>query len=163
MRLLPAALILALVSLAPGCRSGSRPPPAVLLPETNEVQGWSKVGQTRTFEAGTLWQYINGEAEKYIRAGVERTLTADYRYRDKLEAVADIHAMSTREGATSVFGSEPATGSDPIALGDAGRLYEGSVTFHKGSYLVRLVAYQKTTETATALLELARGIERKLP
>lgn len=149
-----AALLLVL-----GCRSAK---PPGLLPETGEAAGWSKAGQTRTFEAGNLWQYLDGGAEKYVQAGVEKTVTADYRYRDGTEATADIHVMQAAAGAGRILESEPAAGSEPVGLGDEGRLYGASLTFRKGRYLVRLVAYQQAPQTGSALVALGRSIEIKL-
>jgi len=128
----------------------------------NDVAGWKKSGQTRIFEADKLWEYIDGDAEKYIQAGVQKTLTADYRYKDKSDAVADVYVMSAPGGARSVFESESALGSEPVELGDGGRLYKGSLTFRKGPYFVRLVAYQDAPDVQDALVALGRGIERRL-
>ncbi len=152
------AAVIAAACLLLGCA----PKPAQLFPETGEVPAWSRTGQTRTFEAANLWQYVNGDADRYVRAGLQRTLTTDYRYQDKTEAVADIHIMAAPEGATKIFESESSAGSQPVQLGDAGRLYGASLTFRKGPYFVRLVAYQSAPETGKALLELARAIEGKL-
>ena len=131
-------------------------------PESGEVPGWTKAGETRRFEAADLWKYVDGDAERYLRAGVRRTLTANYRYGDAVEAVADIHLMEAAPAAASIFESEPSAGSRSVALGDAGRSYGQSVTFHRGPFFVRLVAYQDVPRTEQALVSLARGIEARL-
>lgn len=162
MRLLLVVSLLAVAFSTPGCGRKSESKPAALFPQSNEVAGWTKSGETRTFEASNLWEYIDGDAEKYIQAGVERTLTADYRYQDKIEAVADIHIMKAPEGTRKVFDSESSAESRPVELGDAARLTRGSLTFRKGRYLVRLTAFQDAPEVGKALLELGRAIERRL-
>jgi len=131
-------------------------------PKTDEVAGWSKSGATRTFEAANLWEYIDGDAEKYLQAGVENTLTADYRYQNKVEAVADVYIMKTPEGARKIFESESSAGSQHIQLGDDARRFPATLSFRKGQYFVRLTAYQEAPEIGAALTELARAIERKL-
>jgi hypothetical protein len=93
---------------------------------------------------------------------VQKTLTADYRYREKSDAVADVYVMSAPDGARSILESESALGSEPVQLGDGGRLYKGSLTFRKGLYVVRLVAYQDAPDVQDALVALGRAIERKL-
>jgi hypothetical protein len=105
---------------------------------------------------------VDGDAERYLRAGVRRTLTANYRYGDTVEAVADIHLMEAPRGAASIFEAEPSAGSRSLALGDAGRSYGQSLTFRRGPYFVRLVAYQDAPQTERALLNLAQGIEARL-
>jgi ferredoxin len=136
--------------------------PRSWFPESGDVPGWTKVGETRSFEAVDLWKYVDGDAERYLRAGVRRTLTANYRFADTVDAVADIHLMEAPRGAASIFESEPATGSRPVALGDAGRSYGQSLTFRHGAFFVRLVAYQDTPQTERALLGLAQGIAARL-
>jgi len=136
--------------------------PASWFPESGDAPGWTKLGETRLFEAADLWKYVDGDAERYLRAGVRRTFTANYRYGDTVEAVADIHLMETPRGAASIFESESSAGSRPVSLGDAGRSYGQSLTFHRGAFFVRLVAYQDTPQTEPALVSLGQGIERRL-
>jgi hypothetical protein len=155
------ALAILAVVMALGCSPKPNSKTPTLFPETNEVPGWSK-GETRTFEADRLWEYIDGDADRYIQAGVLRTLTTDYRYRDKIEAVADIYVMKAPEGARKIFDSESSVGSQPLQLGDSARLFPATLTFRKGPYFVRLVAYQEDPEVGKALTELAGAIERKL-
>lgn len=130
--------------------------------ETGQAPGWTKTSETRAFPPDRLYEYIDGDAEKYIQAGVEQTLTADYRYGEKIDAVADVFVMSRSEGATKVFESQPATGSQPVRLGDAGRLYRGSVTFRKGRYFIRLVAFTDSAEVPNALVSLGGAIATRL-
>ena len=145
-----------------GCGVKSGSPSVLLFPESNEVAGWSKVGETRIFKAGDLWKYVDGDAEKYIQAGVQETFTANYSYKNSIDAAADIHVMATTGGPGKIMDSESSQDSQPVPLGDSGRLYGASLIFRKGPYLVRLVAFKQSPEVGKALVELARGIERKL-
>lgn len=160
--LLPMSFLLTGCWLA-ACSQNRGSQPAAFFPRSNEVAQWAKVGETRTFKADDLWQYNDGDAEKYIRAGVRETLTANYRYADSFEAVADIHVMANAGGPQQIMDSESSAGSRPMALGDSGRSYGASLTFRKGPYLVRLVAYKQSQDVPQALADLARGIEKKLP
>jgi polyferredoxin len=141
---------------------GQAPKPMSWFPESGDAPGWTKVGETRLFEAADLWKYVDGDAERYLRAGVRRTLTANYRYGDTVEAVADVHLMEAPSGAAMIFESEPSAGSRMLALGDAGRSYGQSLTFRRGRFFIRLVAYQDTPQTERALVSLGQAIERRL-
>jgi len=158
---LKAAIILAL-SLLLGCGAKSKPDVAKLLPSSNEVPGWTKTSETRVFPAERLYEYIDGDADKYVRAGVQQTLTADYRFGEKTEATADIFVMAAPDGAAAVFESQTATGGQPIALGDAARAYRGSLSFRQGRYFVRVVAYEDAPDVSDALTALGQGISNKL-
>jgi hypothetical protein len=152
----------ALVAAGAGCKKSSANESS-FFPQTNEVSGWTNAGDTRTFAAAELSNYIDGDAEKYLKAGVRSTSTADYKFSDRTQAVADIYTMSAADGAKSIFESEPAVGAASAPIGDAARLYSQSLVFRKGPYLVRIVAYQVSPQLPQALLDLGHGIERKLP
>jgi len=154
--LLVAALALAL-SLA--C---SRRVPAEPFPASNEVAGWAKIGETRTFSAAELWSYVDGDAERYVKAGVQSTSTADYKFKDQFDAAIDIYTMSSTAGARTILDSEPAAETKTVAIGDSARMHSASLVFCKGQHLVRMVAYRTSPETQPALQELGREIERRL-
>jgi hypothetical protein len=153
---------IALSFLLPGCGREPAAVPTDFFPGGNEVLGWSKVGETRTFAAANLWQYIDGDAEKYIQAGVQKTLTATYRYKDSTEATVDIHVMAAVDGPRRIMDAESSAESQSVALGDDGRSYGASLIFRSELYLVRVVAYKSSPEVGKALVELGRGIEKKL-
>ena len=155
-------VILVLAALVLGCRSKTSSTNVDFFPGSNVVQGWAKSGDTRTFEASHLWEYIDGDADKYVQAGVVKTLTNDYRFNGKTDATADVYVMAKADGAKQVYESESAEGSTPLALGDAARTAGGSVTFRQGPYFVRLVAYEDSPDIRQALTELARAISDRL-
>jgi len=134
-----------------------------LFPASNDVAGWTRTSDIRTFEAADLWKYIDGEAERYLKAGVVRVSTADYKFQNKVDAVVDIYTMKDPEGAAKILDSEPAGDANRVQLGDGARLYNQSLVFCKGPDLVRLVAYAESADTPQALLELGRSVAGRLP
>jgi len=134
----------------------------VPLPASNEVAGWVRTGDIRTFQAADLWKYIDGDAERYLKAGVQTVSTADYKFHDKIDAVVDIYTMAAMAGARQLFEAEPAADAKLIQLGDSARLYGQSLVLRKGAFLVRITAYEDSADTQPGLLSLGRGIERRL-
>lgn len=155
-----ATVLIGVVAVAAlsGCKKRAIDP----FPASGAVAGWDKTGDTRTFDAKNLYQYIDGDAEQYISAGVVTTSTADYKYQGQLEAVVDVHTMSGPEGARKIFETGQTKDAKTAQLGDAGIAFAQSVVFRKGPYLVRIVAYESTPDTPQALLALAHGVEAKL-
>lgn len=154
-----AMAIAVLVSVAcTGCKKKN----ADVFPASGTIAGWEKTSETRTFAAKDLWQYIDGDAEQYISAGVVTTSTADYKYKGQLEATADVYTMGDAAGARKILETGQTKDAKAVQLGDAGVAYAQSVIFRKGPYLVRIVAFDSTPETPQALLALAHGIEAKL-
>jgi len=157
-RIVIAVLAFASVSELTGCKKTNADP----FPASGAVAGWEKTTATRTFAASDLWQYIDGEAEEYIQAGVVSASTSDYKYRSQMEATVDIYTMKAASGAIEVLEKNSAKDARNVALGDEGIAYAQSVTFRKGPHLVRIVAYESTPGTQEALLALAHGVEGKL-
>jgi len=153
----PLALFLGMLV---GCQSRST---LNFFPASGEVPGWTKAPEVRTYPPDKLSDYIDGDAEKYLKAGVRSTSTADYKFKDQAQTTVDIYTMSSADSAKAILDSEPAIDAKTPALGDAARLYSQSLTFRRGPYLVRMVAYQDSPEVAPALLALGQALEKKLP
>lgn len=154
------AMVITAIALltAVGCKKTAINP----FPASGAVSGWDKTSDTRVFAAKDLWQYIDGDAEQYISAGVVSTSTSDYKYKGKLEAVVDVYTMGDPGGASRILDTGQTKDAKTVILGDAGVAYAQSIIFRKGPNLVRIVAYESTPGTPDALLALAHGVEGKL-
>lgn len=133
-----------------------------LFPASNEVAGWAETDGIRTFEAADLWRYIDGDADRYLRAGVQSVSTTDYKFQNQVDAVVDIYTMENAAGARKIFESELAGDAKPLQIGDDARLHSQSLIFRKEAYLVRIVAYEESVETPQAIVLLGQSIERRL-
>lgn len=154
------SLFLVLVA-AGGCNRRAANP-IFPFPASNEIADWARTGEIRTFPADDLWKYIDGEAERYLKASVQTASTADYKFQGKSDAVVDIYTMLSIAGAKQLFESESAGDARVVQLGDAAHLYSASLVFRKGPYLVRITAYEDSAEMQSALLSLGRGLEGQL-
>ena len=153
-----AVIAIAAVAASAGCKKTKVDP----LPPSGAVSGWEKSSDTRVYEAKELWQYIDGDAEQYLAAGVVSTSTSDYKFQNQLDAVVDVYTMGDSAGARKILESGESNGAQNVQLDDAGLEYEQSVNFRKGPYLVRIVAYDATPGTGQALLAVAHGVEARL-
>ncbi len=152
-----ASLVLAVVVCA-GCRKTPVDP----FPASGDVAGWQKTDATRTFAASDLWQYIDGDADHFVQAGVVSTSTSGYTYKGQLEAVVDVHTFHNADSARTLLETGLTRDAQHVKLGDEGIAYAQSVSFRKGKTLVRVVAYESTPETPQALQALARAVESRL-
>ena len=158
------SLIAILVSalLACGALTACKKKSSNPFPPSGAVAGWEKSSETRTFSPKDLWQYIDGDSEQYIQAGVVSTATSDYKYQQQLEAVVDVYTMGGPDGAQTILERGQTKDAKSISLGDEGLQYAQSVSFRKGRYLVRIVAYESSASTPQALISLAHGVEANL-
>lgn len=157
-KLIVAASFLVAVAGATGCKKKVSDP----FPATGAIAGWEKSSETRVFAAKDLWQYIDGDAEQYISAGVVTTSTSDYKFQGQLEATVDVYTMKDAEGARKILEKGQSKDAQTVQLGDAGVAYAQSVIFRKGPALVRIVAYESTPGAPAALLAMAHAVEAKL-
>jgi predicted small lipoprotein YifL len=159
-------LVLAILSLSacgPKSPTNTAPNLKSLFPDSAAVApNWSRSDDIRTYPPAQLSDYIDGDAEKYLRVNVLATSTADYKFQGKFDAVADIYTFSEPAGAKAIFDSEPSAGAATPQVGDSARLYEQSLIYRKGRYLVRIVAYQATPQLQQGLLDLGKSIEARL-
>lgn len=149
---------IAVLAAAVGCKKKNVDP----FPASGAVSGWEKTGDTRVYAADDLWQYIDGDSEQYLKAGVISASTSEYKYQGQLEAVIDVYTMGDSAGARKILESGQTSDAKNVQLGDAGIAYEQSVTFRKGPYLVRIVAYEDGPGAQQALMALAHGVEKRL-
>jgi hypothetical protein len=156
-----AAGLAVVAALGAGCKKQAATAGGVF-PATNEVSGWTKVGETRTFAGDDLANYIDGGADKYLKAGFRSVATSDYKFSDQTQVTADVYAMATAEGAKAIFESDPAGDAKSAPVGAVARLYAQSLVFRKGPYVVQIVAYQTSPQLQQAMVDLGQGIEKKL-
>jgi hypothetical protein len=151
------AVLLAAAGIA-ACKKTAVDP----LPASGAVAGWQKTSDTRTFAAKDLWQYIDGDAEQYVSAGVVSTSTSDYKFNNQIEAVVDVHTMKDTAGAHRILTTGQTSDGKPAPVGDEAIQYAQSLAFRKGAVLVRIVAYQGGADTPQALLSLGQAIAARL-
>lgn len=156
-RLLPLGILLAALAAA-----GCKPKPMNPFPQTGAVDGWAKTSEVRTFKPADLWQYIDGDSEQYIKAGVANTLTADYKFKGSIDATVDVYVMSNEAGAKTMLDSGPVADAKQAAVGDEARLYGQSLNFRKGKYLVRIVSFTAAPGLSDGLVALGKAVSEKL-
>jgi hypothetical protein len=94
-----AAIILVVITATTGCKKKAADP----FPASGALAGWEKTSETRIFAAKDLWQYIDGDAEQYLSAGVVSNSTSDYKYQGQLEATVDVYTMKDAAGASKIM------------------------------------------------------------
>lgn len=136
------------------------PLPLPLAPALAQLQdpAWVLEGPTRAFDAGNLWEYINGDAERYVDAGLKGMSTATFRFQGKGEAVVDVYRMAGPAAARLIFQSESTRDWAVVELGDEARYSAPTLVLRTGADFVRIVAYETTPETRPALLALGTAV-----
>jgi len=162
-------LLVTLVALAAGllaCGEGSNEAePATLsqyFPDRIAEIGLDRVSEVRTFVSDSLWEYINGGAELYHSFGFVKVSTADYKSAG-VELVLDLYQFESSDGAYGLYAALRPDEPDTVPLGVEGYFTGSSLEFVKGDIMVRLVGYDASEATASALKGLAGKMATELP
>ena len=131
-------------------------------PMRETAGGWRKTGEIEEFGPDNLWQHLDGEAQRYIDAGLISLATCGYQYQYRVKAVVDLFTMRDSSSARQIFLAKKTSGGSDIQLGAGGVIYEHSVLFYKGKYFARLFTFERDADALSSLVLLARDIEGRL-
>jgi hypothetical protein len=124
--------------------------------------GWVLAGEARSFDKDNLWELIDGDAERYVDAGVVAVRTADFRFRGKLDATVEIYRMKDADGARTIFRSESGSGTRPADVGDEARIHANGLAFRVGRFFARVAAFETGLEDGEAMTALGRALAQGL-
>jgi len=128
--------------------------PAKLLPA--EVLGWKSDGADRSFDAETIFDYIDGAGEVYRAYNMKLCLSRTYTKDGQPELIADFFDMGSAADAFGIF-THDLDGED-WGVGQ-GSVYKGGLlSFWKDRYYAAITIDKETDEAQKALLELGRTI-----
>ncbi len=136
--------------------------PREYLPQSATSISLERSSDIRTFAERSLWEYIDGGAELYYTYDFLVVATADYTS-DHAELLVDIYQFGTTDYAFGLYSMLRGVDVQLIALGIEGFTDPLSITFVKGEYVVRLIAYEETDDNLLALTNLADEIAALIP
>ncbi|MCP4583045.1 MAG: hypothetical protein GY839_15660 [candidate division Zixibacteria bacterium] len=136
--------------------------PADYLIQKFDQNGIERVSEVRRFIGETLYEYINGGAEIYHLYDFIEVVTADYKV-GETEIVADIYSFENPDLAYGMFSTLRPLTPAPIGLGVEGFSFGSSLDFVKGNYIIRIIGYDETSETASAIEKLSNQLNSLVP
>jgi len=131
-RILTGALLVVLMGgCAPDEGDGMPVEYTPVLPD--QVAGWDASGPGESYDAETIYAYIDGHAEVYLAYGMQRCVSRRYRPVDgDAEIVVDLFEMASPADAYGVFSHDRA--GETVAVGQGGIFRHGWLSFWKGSW-----------------------------
>jgi hypothetical protein len=158
LQLLVAVGLLLLVGGRAGARAEGPPDFAGRLPL--EIKGWKRPAKPLTYDAKTLYEYIDGGAELYISFGLER-VQAFFFAKGKDEIKVDVFDMGTSHNAFGIFSH----GRERVEadFGQGSEYAGGLLTFWKDRYYVSILGYPETAEVREVVHALGRAIAALVP
>jgi len=134
-----------------------------LLPESNEVAGWTRGEEVRFFDADNLYEFINGAAENFLIYGFEKVVTADYDNAEQPSPiVVEIYQMENPRNTFGIYASERNPDSTFKQIGEEGYVGGTALNFWAGNYYVKMTVFQENESLQREMEKLADAISRKI-
>jgi hypothetical protein len=130
-------------------------------PDCGLLAGWQQHGPDRTYEADTLFEYMDGNAEGYLIYGYKKLqgVTCE---KDGDRVLIDVHEMDGSEAAWGIFAAIRAMDQPIEAIGTVGQVSARKAAFVKDRYLVELAA-ESDADHALLLRQTALAMEKRIP
>ena len=111
------------------------------------VPGWAQSGPARAYEAGNLFEYMDGNAEGYLIYGFRNMKGVTCR-QGEISFVIDLSDMGDVDGSYGMFSAnrDPALPTDKIGM--AGQVAPRRAMFVKGRWYVEIAANPEGDHTA---------------
>lgn len=131
----------------------------VLLPE--EVAGWRAEGPAQSYDARTIFDYIDGHGEVFLAYGMKACLARRYLGPPgEGDILLDVFDMGSPSDAYGVF-SHTREG-EPVDAGREGWRTSGTLGFWKGRTFASVTAERPNERSRAAALALARAVAAPL-
>ncbi len=126
------------------------------------MDGWTLTGNPQVFGPDTLYDYINGGSDLYLKYDFEALTVVEYR-KDAMSVSAEVYRHRTADHAFGIYSQERVPSAEFLQIGAQG-YYENAVcNFIQRGYYVKLSGENTGADDRGILLGLARRISEKLP
>lgn len=117
-----------------------------------------RTSEIATYTADSLWEYIDGGAELFLKYDFKRVSRTDYGD-GEMQISIDIFQFEDPSGPRSVLKEIYPDFQDTVLIFDTGVLSESSYDFAVENYLVRLIAYEKSAAVPKILKDVGAEIK----
>lgn len=125
-----------------------------------EIEGFIMAGQARLYNKENLYEYINGHAEYFIKAGFISLSVGEYAKKGsektQPDAAVEIYDMGKDIHAFGIIADETGKDYKEIKIGAKGNKSPQGISFIKGRYYVKISSFTKDAP----LIRIAESIER---
>jgi hypothetical protein len=126
------------------------------------IDGWTIAGPPQVFSPETLYDYIDGGSDLYLKYDFEELQVVEYR-KGPMSVSAEVYRHRDSNHAFGIYSQERVPSAEFLALGAQG-YYEHTVcNFIQERYYVKLTGENTGTADREILLGIARRISQDLP
>lgn len=135
------------------------PSPAVSKPlPFPDLPGWKLSGEIETFSPETLFDYIDGGADAFLRYDFEELTVAQYENGRGGSLTIEIYCHRTPSHAFGIYSLERPPDPKLVQIGDQGYAEKDLLNFIAGPYYLKLSTFNVASESETVLTLAARPL-----
>ena len=127
-----------------------------------KIKGWKLNKNILCYSPETLYEYINGAAELYLKYSFVELKTAEYTRRDKSSVIVEIYRHQTSLDAYGIFSQERSAKGEFLDIGTQSYFEDPFINFIAGDYYIKIYSYDLENNTKEILQEFARNIDRTI-
>ena len=124
--------------------------------------GFSLKEPVKFYDAGNLYEYINGQAVFYLSYRFNR-LEHGYYKNGGSEFYVDVYELGSRLSAFGSYRQQREDGAGELDVGCEGAITDYLAVFHKGKYYVEIIPMGSGTDDLSAMKILAGHVEKNIP
>lgn len=126
------------------------------------VDGWTLAGPPQVFSPDTLYDYINGGSDLYLKYEFEELAVVEYR-KEAMSVSAEVYRHRTPDHAFGIYSQERVPSAEFLAIGAQGYYENGVCNFIQRGYYVKLSGENTGADDRGILIGFARHISETLP
>lgn len=125
------------------------------------IEGWTLAGQPQTFSSDTLYDYIDGGADLYLKYEFKELTVVEYR-KDEMSVSAEVYRHGDPDHAFGIYSQERVPTAQFLPIGSQGYYENGVCNFIRGGYYVKLSSENTGADDREILLHFAQRISENL-
>ncbi len=130
-------------------------------PECSLLPGWQQHGQARSYQADSLFEYMDGNAEGFLIYGYSNMKGVSCT-REAETVLIDVHEMASPESAWGIFASNRVPDQPVETIGMVGQVTPRKTMFAKDKYYVEIAA-ETEKDHSDLLRQIALALEKRIP
>ncbi len=137
-----------------------------LLHSPPSLAGFTVDGAPTAYDAATLFDYIDGAADGFLKFAFQKLVAIDYARQDSGATgslVVDVYQHANAQNAFGIYRQEQFSGGQTLEIGAGATYKPGVLIFFKGPYYVRLTGMDLGDGDAEVLADAARAVAELLP
>ncbi|MBM4329704.1 MAG: hypothetical protein FJ117_00530 [Deltaproteobacteria bacterium] len=127
-----------------------------------EVSGWRQPEKPQVFSPESLYEYINGAADLYLKYDFQDLQVAEYVNEKKAAVTVEVYRHRTPTDAFGIYSQERLASANFLDIGAQGYSESMVLNFFRGVYYVKISSYNAGAEEKKIMTAFARKVDQIL-